>query len=67
MELLQDGNLSDGSGGNAFFLMLQPNLLDGNHAIRVSPTTSIDHTIGALSNLFKVMELQTMRYFTLMA
>lgn len=61
VQLLQDGNLSDSRGGYSFFLMLKPDLFDGNHTVSVSPPPSVDHTIGALSNLLKIVELQAER------
>ena len=58
VELLQNGYLSDGRRGNALFLMFKPDLLDGNDSISVPPATSVHHSIGTLSNLFKIVELQ---------
>lgn len=58
LQLLEDGDLSDGRGGNALFFVLKPDFLDSYHPISSLPDASIDNTIRALPNALQSVKLQ---------
>ncbi len=51
LQLLQEGNLADGSRRNALVLRLQPNLLERNHLARDAVLRLVHHAVSPFADL----------------
>ena len=58
LQLLEQRDLPDCSGGHALLLLLQPDLLQRNDFVGPSPQSLVYHAIGALPNLLYLLKLQ---------
>ena len=57
LELLEERNLTDGSGGDAFVLGLETDLLQSEKLSGTLILGLVDDTIGTFSDLFKFLVL----------
>ena len=53
LQLLEQGNFTDGSGGNALVLGVEANFLEGNHLLAYAVSRLVHHTVRSLADLFQ--------------
>lgn len=51
LKLLEEGDLSDGGGGDALIVVVKADALDGDDLVGVLVAGLVDDAVGALANL----------------